>query len=153
MYFGFGSISEFAREHLADVISHTVKRLRVRAVVQGGWSGLSVQGDDILGVDECPHAWLLPRMAAAVHHAGPGATHACLQAGTPALPVPITLDQPFWASRLHALELTPTVIPMRHLDGDNLIHALGRLLADGGIADGLSTSEHTTSNSRTGTPL
>ncbi|MEH6373378.1 glycosyltransferase [Streptomyces sp. KLMMK] len=133
VYFGFGSMGRGHAEQLSRIITRTVRRLRIRAVVQGGWAGLAGdgEGDDILTIEECPHAWLFPRMAAAVHHAGPGTVHATLQAALPTLPVPFKLDQPFWAARLHALGLTPAVVPMPRLDSDNLGLALTRLLADG----------------------
>ncbi|MFE5867456.1 glycosyltransferase [Streptomyces roseifaciens] len=131
VYFGFGSNDEGPAEELSRIITRTVHRLRIRAVVQGGWAGLTAEGDDILTIGECPHSRLFPRMAAAVHHAGPGTTHASLQAGLPTLPVPFKLDQPFWAARLRALGLTPAAVPMPRLDSDNLGLSLTRLLADG----------------------
>ncbi|MFF3070230.1 glycosyltransferase [Kitasatospora sp. NPDC057904] len=128
VYFGFGSMTGIDVEQLADTVTTVVRRLGVRAVVQGGWAGLEARGDDVLNIGPCPHDWLLPRMRAAVHHAGPGTVHACLRAMTPALPVPVGLDQPFWSSRLRALGLTPAVIPQRRLNADNLGWALDRLL-------------------------
>ncbi|MEU1672121.1 glycosyltransferase [Streptomyces roseifaciens] len=139
VYFGFGSMGRGHAERLSRIITRTVHRLGIRAVVQSGWAGLTGDGesesDDILTIGECPHAWLFPRMAAAVHHAGPGTTHASLRAALPTLPVPFKLDQPFWAARLRALGLTPAVVPMPRLDGDGLGLALRRLLADGRYRD------------------
>ncbi|UQI46212.1 hypothetical protein M1P56_18640 [Streptomyces sp. HU2014] len=135
VYFGFGSMNELDNARVSRAIEQAVQRLGIRAVVQGGWAELDVPGDDILNIGECPHSWLLPRMAAAVHHAGAGTTHACLRSRTPALPVPVRLDQPFWASRLHALGLTPGVTPMRRLDGGSLTAGLARLLADPGYRE------------------
>ncbi|WP_190020325.1 glycosyltransferase [Streptomyces hiroshimensis] len=132
VYFGFGSMGQDQAERLSRIITHTVRRLRIRAVVQSGWAGLTDDGGaDILTIGECPHAWLFPRMAAAVHHAGAGTTHASLQAALPTLPVPFTFDQPFWAARLRSLGLTPAAVPMPRLDSDVLSLALARLLADG----------------------
>ncbi|WP_329395353.1 glycosyltransferase [Streptomyces melanogenes] len=130
VYFGFGSMRGINHDHLAHAITGVVQRLRIRAVVQSGWAELQSHGDDILNIGDCPHDWLFPRMRAAVHHAGPGTTHACLQAATPVLPVPVALDQPFWASRLHVLGLAPTVIPQQRLTGANLTRALEQLLTD-----------------------
>ncbi|MFF7020207.1 glycosyltransferase [Streptomyces klenkii] len=142
VYFGFGSMGEGDGVRLSRIITRTVRRLGIRAVVQGGWAGLTSDGeghdvgdtngdgDDILTIGVCPHGWLFPRMAAAVHHAGPGTAHASLRAAVPTLPVPLKFDQPFWAARLRSLGLTPAAIPMPRLDSDNLRLALTRLLTD-----------------------
>jgi sterol 3beta-glucosyltransferase len=101
-----------------------VKRAGVRAVVQSGWAELETTGDDVLLVGDLPHDWLFPRMAAVVHHAGAGTTGAGLRAGVPAVPVPVLVDQPFWADRLHRLGVAPHPLPMHELTADNLAGAL-----------------------------
>ena len=58
-----------------------------------------------------PHDWLFPKMRAVVHHGGAGTTGAGLRAGVPSIVVPFTMDQPFWASRVHALGVGPKPIP------------------------------------------
>ncbi|MEU1375461.1 glycosyltransferase [Streptomyces triculaminicus] len=130
VYFGFGSVSPGDAERLNGTIENVVRRLGVRAVVQAGWQGLDVSGDDILTIGECPHDWLFPRMAALVHHAGPGTVGAGLRAGVPAVPVPLALDQPFWARRLTALGLSPAYINARRLTTDTLAAALHATLHD-----------------------
>ncbi|MEU5422680.1 glycosyltransferase [Streptomyces sp. NPDC020667] len=130
VYFGFGSVSPGNAEQLGDTIKKTVRRLGVRAVVQAGWQGLDVCGDDILTIGECPHDWLFPRMAALVHHAGPGTVGAGLKAGVPAVPVPLAYDQPFWARRLTALRLSPTYLNARRLTANQLTAALRATLHD-----------------------
>ncbi|WP_346268717.1 nucleotide disphospho-sugar-binding domain-containing protein [Streptomyces sp. So13.3] len=81
-------------------------------------------GDDVLTVDEVPHHWLFPRMAAVVHHAGAGTTAAGLRAGVPAVPVPAQMDAPFWAARLTRLGVSPGPVPLRDLSADRLTAAL-----------------------------
>ncbi|MFD3735656.1 nucleotide disphospho-sugar-binding domain-containing protein [Streptomyces sp. NPDC058632] len=76
-------------------------------MVQAGWAELGGCGADVLAVGDLPHDWLFPRTAAVVHHAGAGTTAAGLRAGVPALPVPVTADQPFWASRPSSWESLP----------------------------------------------
>ena len=102
VFVGFGSMTP-TDERLHDAVAVAVKRAGVRAIVQSGWAELEPAGDDILLVGDVPHDWLFPRMAAVVHHAGAGTTGAGLRAGVPAVPVPVLVDQPFWASRLHRL--------------------------------------------------
>jgi UDP:flavonoid glycosyltransferase YjiC (YdhE family) len=96
----------------------------VRAVVQSGWAGLGPVGDDVLLVGDLPHEWLFPRVAAVVHHAGAGTTGAGLRAGVPAVPVPVLVDQPFWADRLHRLGVAPPPLPLDELTADTLADAL-----------------------------
>ena len=128
VFVGFGSMIP-THERLRDVVAVAVKRAGVRAVVQSGWAeldwaDLSWAGDDILAVGDLPHDWLFPRTAAVVHHAGAGTTGAGLRAGVPAVPVPVLVDQPFWADRLHRLGVAPHPLPLHELTADTLTDAL-----------------------------
>ena len=123
MFVGFGSMIP-THERLHDVVAVAVQRAGVRAVVQSGWAELGPAGDDILLVGDLPHDWLFPRMAAVVHHAGAGTTGAGLRAGVPAVPVPVLVDQPFWADRLHRLGVAPHPLPLHELTADTLTDAL-----------------------------
>ena len=123
VFIGFGSMTP-GHERLQDVIAAAVKQAGVRAVVQTGWAELGPAGDDLLLVDDLPHDWLFPRTAAVVHHAGAGTTAAGLRAGVPAVPVPVLVDQPFWADRLHRLGVAPRPLPMPELTADTLADAL-----------------------------
>ncbi|MGX8909994.1 glycosyltransferase [Streptomyces netropsis] len=130
VYVGFGSLVVAESERLGAVIGSALRTAKVRAVVQTGWSDLSVTGDDVLAVDEIPHHWLFPRMAAVVHHAGAGTTAAGLRAGVPAVPVPAQLDAPFWARRLTALGVSPGPVPLAELSSDRLAAALRRAVEE-----------------------
>lgn len=130
VYFGFGSVQPGDAEQLSAMIEEVARRLGVRAVVQTGWQGLDVSGPDLLTIGECPHEWLFPRMSALAHHAGPGTVGAGLRAGVPAVPVPLALDQRFWAHRMTALGLTPTALPARRLTARKLADALHTTLRD-----------------------
>jgi sterol 3beta-glucosyltransferase len=123
VFVGFGSMTP-AHERLQTVITDAVERAGVRAIVQSGWAELLPIGDDILLVGDLPHDWLFPRTAAVVHHAGAGTTAAGLRAGVPAVPVPVLVDQPFWAARLHRLGVAPHPLPMHELTADALADAL-----------------------------
>lgn len=124
VFIGFGSMTPAQGERLSDLVSGAVHRAGVRAVVQSGWAGLAPASDDILTVGDLPHDWLFPRMAAVVHHAGAGTTGAGLRAGVPAVPVPVLVDQPFWAARLHRLGVAPHPLPLHELTSDALADAL-----------------------------
>jgi hypothetical protein len=130
VFIGFGSRMVPDVERLGATVGAALRQARVRAVVQAGWSGLSVTNDDVLTVDEMPHHWLFPQMAAVVHHCGAGTTAAGLRAGIPAVPVPAQFDTPFWAARLTALGVADPPIPLRELSADRLAAALRRAVAD-----------------------
>ena len=132
MFVGFGSMAAAEGEWLTEVVAAPVKRARVRAVVQAGWAGLDPLGDDILPSGDVPHDWLFPRTAAVVHHAGAGTTGAGLRAGVPAVAVPVLLDQPFWATRLHRLGVAPAPLPQRALTADALAGAIRACLDEPG---------------------
>jgi sterol 3beta-glucosyltransferase len=133
VFVGFGSMAPPGREWLTEVVAAAVARAGVRAVVQAGWAGLAPLGDDILLVGEVPHDWLFPRTAAVVHHAGAGTTGAGLRAGVPAVAVPVLLDQPFWAARLHRLGVAPAPLPQRDLSADALAAAIRSCLDEPGF--------------------
>ncbi|OKI13211.1 glycosyltransferase [Streptomyces sp. CB03911] len=130
VFIGFGSMAPGEGERLSELVAAAVKQAGVRAVVQAGWAGLSGGGDDLLAIGDVPHDWLFPRTAAVVHHAGAGTTGAALRAGVPAVPVPVMADQPFWADRLHRLQVAPRPLPLQDLDADNLAAAITACVTD-----------------------
>lgn len=72
-------------------------------------------------------AMVRPYMAA--HHAGAGTTAAVLRAGIPSVPVPVTLDQPFWAARLHRLGAATRPVHARRLTREALAAAVTEALS------------------------
>ncbi|MEV4347484.1 glycosyltransferase [Actinoplanes sp. NPDC049596] len=129
VFIGFGSMTP-SREQLAEIVAAAVERAGVRAIVQAGWAGLGAPSDRLLSIGEVPHEWLFPRVAAVVHHAGAGTTGAGLRAGVPAVAVPVLVDQPFWADRLHRLGVAPRPLPMAELTAGELAAALRSCLDD-----------------------
>lgn len=85
-------------------------------------------------VGDVPHAWLLARCTAAIHHGGAGTTAAVLGAGLPALVVPTWGDQSLWAQRVYGVGCGPLPVHVRWVNAVNLGAALGRLLADPALA-------------------
>jgi UDP:flavonoid glycosyltransferase YjiC (YdhE family) len=128
VYVGFGSVNTPAAQRLAGVVGDALRRTGRRAVVQRGWADLEVAGPDVLSVDEVPHEWLFPRMAAVVHHAGAGTTAAALRAGVPSVPVSFTAngDQSFWGRRLVRLGAAPAAFSARRLPAAPLAGAITR---------------------------
>jgi sterol 3beta-glucosyltransferase len=130
VFVGFGSMSVAGGARLAELVASALRRARVRGVIQAGWADLSATGDDLLVVDDVPHEWLFARMGAVIHHAGAGTTAAGLRAGVPAVPVPVTTDQPFWASRLVRLGVSPESIPYPRLTAGRLANAVRAAVTD-----------------------
>jgi UDP:flavonoid glycosyltransferase YjiC (YdhE family) len=68
VYVGFGSAGSQRGAALSATIGAALERSGHRAVVQRGWAGLSIPSSDVIVVDDVPHEWLFPRVAAVVHH-------------------------------------------------------------------------------------
>ncbi|WP_269854737.1 glycosyltransferase [Streptomyces sp. RPT161] len=131
VYVGFGSNAPSHGERLGTVVVSALRRAGVRGVVQRGWAGMEATADgDILSIGEVSHEWLFPRTAAVVHHAGAGTTSAGLRAGVPAVPVPFLFDMHFWAARLVALGVSPSVVPFCALSEERLANAITMAVRD-----------------------
>lgn len=124
VFAGFGSFVTADSQRLSTLLADALRRAKVRGIIQAGWSGLHAENDDLITVREVPHAWLFPRMAAIIHHAGAGTTAAGLRAGTPSVPVPVQLDQHFWAARLHTLGVSPRPLRYQRLTAEGLSRAI-----------------------------
>ena len=135
VFVGLGSATVPDPGRLSAEIVRALRRAGLRGVIQRGWGGLEAAGDDMLTVDEIPHALLFPHLAAVVHHAGAGTTAAGLRAGVPAVPVPLQFDEHFWATRLVTLGVAPRTLPLRRLTADTLAAALTRATADTGYRE------------------
>ena len=125
VYVGFGSRPEREPEALTSMVLAAVRRAGKRAILLTGWGGLKVtdSSDDVLVVDEVPHDWLFPQMAAVVHHGGAGTTGTTLQSGTPSVVVPSFADQFFWGERVETLGLGVN-LPRRRLTIESLSGAI-----------------------------
>ncbi|WP_027332118.1 glycosyltransferase [Mycolicibacterium tusciae] len=135
---GFGSTTptEQQAQHLSRVVSQALRLAGVRGIVQSGWAGLDVVGDDVLTVGEAPHDWLFPQMAAIAHHCGAGTTAASLRAGVPSIALPGPMgDQPFWAQRLQQLQVSAATIAQRHLTAQRLADAIHIAVTDHQLRD------------------
>lgn len=123
VYVGFGSFTQFTLERdLAAITS--AARLSGRSVVTlappGAEPGLL--DERVLTIAAAPFEQLFGRVAATIHHGGAGTSHEALRSGRPTAVVPFGVDQPYHASRLHALGLGPEPGRLRasHLDADDL---------------------------------
>jgi UDP:flavonoid glycosyltransferase YjiC (YdhE family) len=130
VFVGFGSTATARGQELSETIAHAIRVAGVRAVVQRGWAGLAGLGDDVITVDDVPHSWLFPRMAAVAHHCGAGTTAAALRAGIPCIPVPGIMDQPFWAHRLSEIGAACTPLPRASLRADELSASMTEVITE-----------------------
>jgi sterol 3beta-glucosyltransferase len=135
VYVGFGSMKSSDPQRLRATVGAALAAVGMRAIVQPGFGGLDlsgIDGDRVLVTGDVAHAWLLPRMAAAIHHGGAGTTGAALTAGLPSVIVPHAFDQRFWGGRIAALGCGPEPIDHRNLSSEVLAMSLRAALAPAG---------------------
>ncbi|MFB9903731.1 glycosyltransferase [Allokutzneria oryzae] len=135
VFVGFGSMAQGEGERLSEITAAALRRAGVRGIVQAGWAGMAVAGDDVFSVGDVPHEWLFPRTAAVVHHGGAGTTGAALRAGVPAIAAPLMADQPFWADRLVRLGVSPGSAGLRALDARRLGELITQAVTDPRFGD------------------
>jgi sterol 3beta-glucosyltransferase len=132
IYIGFGSMSGHLARHLADLAIEAVTMSKQRAVLLGGWAAVHDLDlpDSIYMMESAPHVWLLPRMAAVVHHGGAGTTAAGLRAGVPSVIIPFFGDQPYWGRRIDAFGAGPKPILRSDLTARRLADAIIQAVTD-----------------------
>lgn len=135
VYIGFGSMANRHAEETTSLLVKALQRSKQRGIIATGWGGLSNADvpDHVFTLEEAPHAWLFPRMAAVVHHAGSGTSAAGVRAGVPTIPVPFFADQPFWAERVYRLGVAVHPIPRKHLTSESLAAAITTAVSDQAI--------------------
>lgn len=138
VYIGFGSMLGRDPRRKGRIIAEAIRRAGVRAVVATGWGGIRSEGlgEDVLCVDQAPHDWLFPRMAAIVHHGGSGTIGAALASGRPQVVCPFFGDQHFFARRMHAIGAATLPQPQHRLTPDGLATAIRQAAYDRTLAAG-----------------
>jgi sterol 3beta-glucosyltransferase len=126
IYAGFGSMKKKNPLKLAETIIEACKELDLQLIINKGWGGLELPSqykndDSIRYVNGISHTKIFPKVKAIMHHGGVGTVHAALRAGTASIIVPFIVDQPWWADRLHRLNLGPKALPLRKFTKKNVI--------------------------------
>ena len=121
----FGSMVNRDAKRIDEIIRESLRRTNHRGIILSGWGMVNQPlSSDLLYLESAPHDWLLPRCKMIVHHGGAGTTSAGLRAGIPQVVVPFMTDQPFWARRVHALDVAPKPILVKNLTVDRLVKAI-----------------------------
>jgi sterol 3beta-glucosyltransferase len=126
IYAGFGSMKKKNPLKLAETIIKACKELNLQLIINRGWGGLELPNqykndDSIRFVTGISHSKIFPKVKAIMHHGGVGTVHAALRAGTVSIIVPFIVDQPWWADRLHRLNLGPKALPLRKFSTEKVI--------------------------------
>jgi len=136
VYIGFGSMAGSNPARLTTIVLEALRLAGRRGLLASGWGGLAPQrlGGDQFAIQEVPHEWLFPQVAAVVHHGGAGTTAAGLRAGRPTVICPFFADQPFWGRRVQALGAGPAAISQKQLSVERLADAIKAATTDPQIA-------------------
>ena len=124
VYAGFGSMLDKADGVKVGHIVMEALAMAGKRGVLSGMGGLENLPDNIISVDNVPHTWLFPRMAAVCHHGGAGTSAAGFRAGVPSIIVPFALDQFAWAQRSYDLRIGSKPLPFKKLNAKRLSEAI-----------------------------
>jgi UDP:flavonoid glycosyltransferase YjiC (YdhE family) len=136
VYVGFGSMPSQNPEQVAALVMQALTLAGQRGVILTGQGamgrGMTQQDDNesVYFVDSIPHDWLLPQVAAVVHHGGAGTTAAGIRAGIPSVLIPILGDQFFWGQRVADLGVGVRPIPRKNLTTERLAAAIHQAVSD-----------------------
>ncbi len=124
VYVGFGSMFDRAdTEKTGRTVIQALTLAGTRGILSG-MSGLTDLPDSILTLENVPHTWLFPRMAAVCHHGGAGTSAAGFRAGVPSIILPFALDQFAWAQRSFELGIGSRPLPFKKLKAKSLADAI-----------------------------
>jgi sterol 3beta-glucosyltransferase len=134
-YVGFGSMNAGDGEEKVRMVLRALEISQQRGVILTGWGGLArgAESPNVLYVEDVPHDWLFPRMAAVVHHGGAGSTGAGLQAGVPSIITPVAADQYAWAEQVVKSGVGPPVPELKSLTAEKLAKAIQITINDSSL--------------------
>ena len=129
VYIGFGSMSNRDPQGTTQTMIAALQAAGQRGIIHSGWAGLRAEHlpPDVFLLDDAPHDWLFPHMAAVVHHGGAGTTGAGLRAGVPSAVVAHIGDQWYWGRRIHELGVGAAPLRRYRLNADRLAAMIGAM--------------------------
>lgn len=136
VYVGFGSMPSRDPQQAAALVVQALTLAGQRGIILTGQGamgcGMAQQdnNESVYFVNSIPHDWLLPQVAAVVHHGGAGTTAAGIRAGVPGVLVPILGDQLFWGQRVADLGVGVRPIPRKKLTAERLAAAIHQAVTD-----------------------
>jgi sterol 3beta-glucosyltransferase len=132
IYVGFGSMRGSAEDRRAALVIDALAQTGQRGVLASGWGGLTASqvSDRVVVLDEVPHDWLFPQIAAVMHHGGAGTTAAGVRAGKPSIVCPFLGDQPFWGRVIQQRGVGPAPIPQKRLTRERITAAITTVVQD-----------------------
>ena len=126
---------------IPEAIIAGLSRIGKRAIISG-MGKIPNAPDTIYTVDNIPHSWLFPRVAAVCHHGGAGTTAAGLRAGVPGAIMPFALDQHAWAQRTYELGVGAKPVPIRQISPEKFADVIQYALQDKIVANAKALGEN-----------
>lgn len=139
---GFGSMTPRDADRLTAIALDALERAGQRGILLGGWGCLGTTRalpPNVFAIEEVPHGWLFPQMAAIVHHGGAGTTAAALRSGVPSIVVPLGFDQAYWGARVAALGVGPPPRRRGRVSAPWLAGVIRRAIQDPGMRSRAAT--------------
>lgn len=132
VYIGFGSMNHHNPKQQTQLALKALEISGQRGVLATGWGGLErlPAAKNTFFVEDVPHAWLFPRMAAVVHHGGAGTTAAGLRAGIPNIIAPFGGDQTAWGDWVAKLGVGVQPATGQQLKAGKLAEAIHTAISD-----------------------
>lgn len=132
VYIGFGSMGDQKPEETIKILEETINSLGMRAIISKGWADLckNIDSKNTYMVGFASHHKLFPKVAAVVHHGGPGTVYMAACAGVPQVIVPHMLDHYYQGALLYKKKLAPKAINRSKLTSEKLTHAIKTAITD-----------------------
>jgi sterol 3beta-glucosyltransferase len=128
VFISFGSVP--GTDPDAGLIARAASLAGRRIVLGSAAAGRPALPPDVHVLADAPYRWLLPRMAAVIHHGGAGTTTEALLAAVPSAAVSTGADQPFFGRRVHELGAGPPPVRKASLTAGRLAALITGLTGD-----------------------